>query len=339
MGEQVIKGEDLLLEGLPEGWKVEIRVRKTGKKDRYYTDPEHGYIFRSIKDIDRYLLTGKLGRHVTKTKPKESNSGTANVECDELSDVSQQKELIKPDEMKEPCLGLEAQGQEPGENASKRKASTTAHDSKGGTKKKISRPSAAKSSRSPKKKESPRFFMLDSDQCDETDAIDIPNLGEIIDSMRKEKEGNKTVYISAPDIGSLLGGQTSETRARPNQGHDTKPRFPLPVSQYITNIPNMSYIPTSMLPKQEWGPRNIPTPYQSSSPLEKFGRLSSESRPIGVPGCALFGNLLTDPCIDFAFKTLTGTTPFGNKTSAEDYVSPQQLGSSRILSQGGPCQS
>ncbi|KAH9611068.1 hypothetical protein KSS87_018971 [Heliosperma pusillum] len=329
MGEQVIKGEDLLLEGLPEGWKVEIRIRKTGKKDRYYTDPEHGYIFRSIKDIDRYLLTGKLGRHVTKTKPKESSSDTVNVEYDELSDVSQQKELIKPGGLKEPCLGLEAQGPELDENTSKRKASTTAHDSKGGTKKKISRPSTAKSSRSPKKKESPAFFILDSDQCDETDAIDIPNLGEIIDSMRKEKEGHKTVYISAPDIGSLLGGQTSETRAKPNQGHDTKPRFPLPVSQYITNIPNMPYIPTSMLPKQEWVPKSIPSPYQSPS---AFGRLGNESRPIGVPGCPLFGNLLTDPCIDFAFKTLTGTTPFGNKTSVEECFSQQQLGSSRMLS-------
>lgn len=37
---------------------------------QYYTDPVNGYIFRSLKDIDRYLLSGKLGKHVTKNKPK-----------------------------------------------------------------------------------------------------------------------------------------------------------------------------------------------------------------------------------------------------------------------------
>lgn len=41
---------------------------------QYYTDPVNGYIFRSLKDIDRYLLSGKLGKHVTKNKLKNIDS-------------------------------------------------------------------------------------------------------------------------------------------------------------------------------------------------------------------------------------------------------------------------
>ncbi|KAK9672646.1 hypothetical protein RND81_12G114400 [Saponaria officinalis] len=339
MGEQS-KGGDLLPEGLPEGWKVEIRVRKSGKRDRYYTDPVHGYIFRSIKDIDRYLLTGKFGRHVTKAKPRESSTGTVNVDHDDLSDVSQKKELITSDGTKESCLGLEAQGQKPSEKASKRKASTTteAHDSKEVSKKKSRKTSTGTASRSSKKKDRTPFYILDSDYCDESDAIDIPNLGEIIDSMRKEKEGHKTVYVSAPAIGSLLGGQTSESRVKPKQDHNIKPHFTLNISHHIGNSPNMTLMP-SMMPKHEWESTNIVRPYQNVPPLEKFGKFGNDGRPIGVPGCALFGNLLMDPCIDFAFKTLTETAmPFGGGTVLEDCFSPQQLGSSRMLNQGGPCQ-
>ena len=47
---------------------------------QYYIDPTNGYIFRSLKDIDRYLLTGKLGRHVTKTKPKDLDNSVVTLD-------------------------------------------------------------------------------------------------------------------------------------------------------------------------------------------------------------------------------------------------------------------
>ena len=47
---------------------------------QYYTDPVNGYIFRSLKDIDRYLLSGKLGKHVTKNKLKNINSGNERLD-------------------------------------------------------------------------------------------------------------------------------------------------------------------------------------------------------------------------------------------------------------------
>ncbi|KAJ8526897.1 hypothetical protein K7X08_029374 [Anisodus acutangulus] len=48
---------------LPPGWKTEFRMRKTTrgiKKDPFYTDPVHGYVFRSKKDVMRYLQTGDI---------------------------------------------------------------------------------------------------------------------------------------------------------------------------------------------------------------------------------------------------------------------------------------
>ncbi|MCD7460860.1 hypothetical protein HAX54_044623, partial [Datura stramonium] len=48
---------------LPPGWKKEFRMRKHSrgiKKDPFYTDPVHGYVFRSKKDVMRYLQTGDI---------------------------------------------------------------------------------------------------------------------------------------------------------------------------------------------------------------------------------------------------------------------------------------
>ncbi|XP_060207103.1 uncharacterized protein LOC132634936 isoform X1 [Lycium barbarum] len=48
---------------LPPGWKTEFRMRNTTrgiKKDPFYTDPVHGYVFRSKKDVMRYLQTGDI---------------------------------------------------------------------------------------------------------------------------------------------------------------------------------------------------------------------------------------------------------------------------------------
>ncbi|KAJ6824999.1 methyl-CpG-binding domain-containing protein 13 [Iris pallida] len=50
-------------DGLPHGWVKEIFFRKKReklRKDPYYTDPVHGYIFRSFKDAIHYVSTGEV---------------------------------------------------------------------------------------------------------------------------------------------------------------------------------------------------------------------------------------------------------------------------------------
>lgn len=40
---------------------------------QYYIDPVSGYVFRSIRDVDRYLETGYIGKNAF--KPKDKGSG------------------------------------------------------------------------------------------------------------------------------------------------------------------------------------------------------------------------------------------------------------------------
>lgn len=35
---------------------------------QYYIDPVSGYAFRSLKDVDRYLESGEIGRNAFKSK-------------------------------------------------------------------------------------------------------------------------------------------------------------------------------------------------------------------------------------------------------------------------------
>ncbi|XP_021730476.1 uncharacterized protein LOC110697407 [Chenopodium quinoa] len=300
MGEQ-IRAEDWL----PEGWKIEIRVRKSGKKDRYYTDPVNGYIFRSLKDIDRYLLSGKLGKHVTKNKPKDCED--ANFDFIQHTDVPKKKKSIESNNGDE---------KKRARNESKR-GKTGAETPKETVENSISKPlKGGRSSRSTKKKrESTPFFILDPDQCEDSSTVSIPNISEIIDSMLKEKENPKTVYLSAPAIGSLLGEKLSETRT---SNSNKKPKFA--VNYCKDNVTSSNKLPCTgisselKVKKENLELKSIPRPYQdqeSSAVDQKCDRMITDSKAKEGPESPLFADLFEDPCIDFAIKTLTGTSAFG----------------------------
>ncbi|XP_073027615.1 uncharacterized protein [Primulina eburnea] len=62
------------VDGLPPGWIKEIRASKSGnkiRKDPYYTDPISGYVFRSKKDVMRYLETNDIGSCAVTPKRRE----------------------------------------------------------------------------------------------------------------------------------------------------------------------------------------------------------------------------------------------------------------------------
>ncbi|XP_031269363.1 methyl-CpG-binding domain-containing protein 13 isoform X1 [Pistacia vera] len=91
--------EKVEAEGLPPGWIKEIRVTKTAnkvRKDPVYIDPVSGYFFRSMRDASRYLETGKIGRLAYKPKDKGSNDGghdeeLENDKCDSPTVAKKQK--------------------------------------------------------------------------------------------------------------------------------------------------------------------------------------------------------------------------------------------------------
>ncbi|KAD4584871.1 hypothetical protein E3N88_22472 [Mikania micrantha] len=74
--DKIVAEKDEAEELLPPGWRKEVKRRKTvsgsaTKVDRYYTDPVTGYVFRSLKDAQRYIKTGELGRLAIKPKMTE----------------------------------------------------------------------------------------------------------------------------------------------------------------------------------------------------------------------------------------------------------------------------
>ncbi|KAJ1410133.1 Methyl-CpG DNA-binding, partial [Sesbania bispinosa] len=65
-----------IAEGLPPGWMRKTRITTKGdtvRRDSYYIDPVSGYVFRSIKEVDRYLESGVIRRNAFKPKVKDSS--------------------------------------------------------------------------------------------------------------------------------------------------------------------------------------------------------------------------------------------------------------------------
>ncbi|KAK7318278.1 hypothetical protein RJT34_02977 [Clitoria ternatea] len=55
--------EKSTVEDLPPGWVKEVKIRKNtngNRKDAFYSDPVSGYVFRSKKDVMRYLESGDI---------------------------------------------------------------------------------------------------------------------------------------------------------------------------------------------------------------------------------------------------------------------------------------
>ncbi|KAJ0960272.1 hypothetical protein J5N97_001913 [Dioscorea zingiberensis] len=74
------------VEDLPPGWILEVKVRKVAnriRRDPYYTDPVHGYVFRSKKEVIRYLQTGETSKHTI--KPKSMGTNDLKLTDDEIA--------------------------------------------------------------------------------------------------------------------------------------------------------------------------------------------------------------------------------------------------------------
>ncbi|CAN6718804.1 unnamed protein product [Malus baccata var. baccata] len=77
------------VEDLPPGWIKEIKVTKYAnrfRRDPYYTDPDSGYVFRSKKDVFRYLETGEISKYAF--KPKNICNNDLKLVNDEIASSS-----------------------------------------------------------------------------------------------------------------------------------------------------------------------------------------------------------------------------------------------------------
>lgn len=58
------------VDGLPPGWTEEIKMCRSSRTRKYYTDPVSGYIFYSKTDVFRYLETNDIGRCAVRPKKR-----------------------------------------------------------------------------------------------------------------------------------------------------------------------------------------------------------------------------------------------------------------------------
>ncbi|XP_010482573.1 PREDICTED: methyl-CpG-binding domain-containing protein 13-like isoform X2 [Camelina sativa] len=90
--------------GLPEGWikKLEITNRSSRKirRDPFFIDPKSGYIFQSFKDASRYVETGDIGHYARKVKESytedddSGNGKTVYVEKRSADDLLEKEKKI-----------------------------------------------------------------------------------------------------------------------------------------------------------------------------------------------------------------------------------------------------
>ncbi|KAK1419110.1 hypothetical protein QVD17_28268 [Tagetes erecta] len=96
------------VEGLPEGWIKEVRVRKHGppnKKDPYYLDPLSEYVFLSKKDVLRYLESGDVMKCVMRPYRRNVNNDDIHninltISLEDLTSPDPSKGTETPEEFK-----------------------------------------------------------------------------------------------------------------------------------------------------------------------------------------------------------------------------------------------
>ncbi|GAB2249876.1 hypothetical protein Droror1_Dr00013235 [Drosera rotundifolia] len=306
-------------EWLPVGWNVEVKIGKNGKKESYYVDPVNGYMFRSIKDIDRYLLTGELGRNVA--KPKEQAVGGSNTKLDIVSSPSKQHASKK----KKKVLNGSNKWEKPGRSPKKKPIANS---------RKTTKPWKSLRSSSDDIDSVP-FFKGDS-----------PGQGERA----------STSYFSASAFGSLLRTQASDYEAKHDEamipgwvpGADPNGEFqsflleaagPEPFfpectwldNEYTTEAELFGTVDDFHSSDMLLGSRDSESLFSVLSAVDDRDRMAGmETRTAEDPGSPhgfLFGDIYSDPCIDFAIKTLTSTLD----PASGDYLQ-RQLGSSSTSS-------
>ncbi|XP_073287911.1 uncharacterized protein [Primulina huaijiensis] len=91
---KMVACESELPDGIPPGWIIEMRTSKSGNKirnDRYYIDPNSGYILSSKKDVMRYLENGDISNCAT--RPKKMESDKLQLIKNEIQSLSQNNKL------------------------------------------------------------------------------------------------------------------------------------------------------------------------------------------------------------------------------------------------------
>ncbi|KAM7274258.1 hypothetical protein ACFE04_028922 [Oxalis oulophora] len=213
-------------EGLPAGWRKEIKLTKKGRKirrDPLYIDPVTGYIFNSLKDVLRYLDTGKLG-HLAR-KPKQ------NIEKDFVNTDNDQR--CSPSEAKKQKLDVNGTSAESIKSQSRESHEMTKDEP-------ILDDTASIG-------ECKSSFGCPSDKCGVSEDSGNSDLAEVVGSSKHE-EVDKKMEESA-SVMNFEGGLGSESKG--SKVPDAMVAAKLEVAKYLNTKSAISAVPVDTLPDKK----------------------------------------------------------------------------------------
>ncbi|RVX09040.1 Methyl-CpG-binding domain-containing protein 13 [Vitis vinifera] len=310
-------------DGLPAGWikEIKIRMNENGiRRDPYYTDPVSGYVFRSRKDVFRYLKTGEISRHAFKPKnkcinvpelPNDEISPPPGAKRQKLMHQKTRRRLFSatasadtgtPTETLQEKLLVENEKYAESKKSSGRRNSDLQKDK--GSKRKSKNKDCNLPCRSSK-----RLAGLKPDL--------VGNSGSSEQALAvADKISGKSEVI--PALGVVMGSLDNtaccqlEVVLEAEPGHHASRAIEAP-SDVEQSKKDNRHLEDEAVQEEEAGK------------LETGKKTGDEPElpPMDFP----FMDVWSDPCLEFAFKTLTGAIPIEDNLEIEGYFQ-QQIDSS-----------
>ncbi|KAL3524257.1 hypothetical protein ACH5RR_017091 [Cinchona calisaya] len=291
---------------LPAGWRVQVTVRKSGKKDKYYIDPVSGHHFRSMKEVSRYFDTGKMGRR--SSKPKEQDLTNLESRHNSLSSFAETEEEKTADSKAEQSIGNKSL-----------KSDTAAMNN-------VSLPKADKLAQREKKESS-------SESTSTVTEVPLENLHtgnglEATKSKKRKLDDKKGVDLPRRTSKRLAGIEVNlslepNTRVCRTAGRqitetdvncDDKDKNLANTDEHVKRVKTGNKADKMQESLVVLPPGHVTSPEEHAK--EGIAEFKVDKKP-GVPVDLSFTDLWNDPCIEFAIKTLTGAMPIGDEKKVD----------------------
>ncbi|GJN01772.1 hypothetical protein PR202_ga19067 [Eleusine coracana subsp. coracana] len=339
-------------EGLPDGWLKEYRPRKNQhgsriKGDMFYIDPIHGYEFRSLKDVCRYLQSGDISQCIklpSKRKIEDlhspgdpSHPTGRSSDCTHLDTVnkSNQYELRGRESLGDAWLSPKVGSPKPDkinpivkeydefEASDVRSIQSGSKEHNPGEAESVTRKGVNVELRTKEKKRkaksvkqiatpirsSPRLAALRMSQEANNACRDGPASmqTDITNQLQPKQVRNPRRKANSSEVAEKNDGTSSSSEKTEDNGC-------LVPNQIRASVPCSSV---------DVGCQNTPAGVPVLPQQVELGGTTA-----GMPGSglsSLFRHVWSDPCLQFAFRTLIGDIPvFNDSLAAANYFLPQQ---------------
>ncbi|VAH50981.1 hypothetical protein VPH35_030901 [Triticum aestivum] len=298
-------------EGLPDGWLKEYRPRKPRpgsrfRRDKFYIDPTNSYEFRSLKEVHHYLESQDTSDSVVTPKKKKiedlqvsgnksqhagrPSSEPEGVSKGRLADLELQVARKNDQRLNHESAAREEANVEPKPKGKKQKTEPV---------KQIAAPVRS----------SPRLTALKRNE----EANNVPRdplvdaQTDIADQVQptEQVKNPKSKAISSPVIQNKDGAHAPSTSGNAEDKYPSAPEQILGASAACSLT--------------EVGRQNAHAPPQQN------GLVGTADAMPGYSLSSLFRSIWSDPCLEFAFRTLTGDLPvLDNNLAVANYFLPPQ---------------